>query len=226
MLWLFAAMSLSDLVLTWFLLNRNGGGAYESNPVAAWWLEQFGWPGLIAFKLLVSVVAVLAVILIARRSLLAAGSILSVACAALLGVLVYSSLLVPEVCAQSRSEEEVSSHIEQLEGHRLRFWAYHALLNRLASELMDERRSLDTAVNALLEDEHVHEPVWFESLSYRFPAYTLRELVAIRLMLEVREIPNVSPDQMANRIIALSAQFQDRFHRPVPAEFDDMQKSI
>jgi hypothetical protein len=226
MLWLFAAMSLSDLALTWFLLNRNGGGAYESNPVAAWWLEQLGWPGLIAFKLVVSAVAVLAVLVIARRSLLAAGSILAFACAALLGVLVYSSLLVPEVCAQSKSREEMTSHNEQLDGHVSRYWAYQVVLDRLASELMDERCCLDSAVNFLWENQRVHEPLWIESLSHRFPDYTLRELVAIRLMLEVREIPNVSPDQMAKRINALSAQFQERFHRPVPAELDDMQKAM
>ena len=32
-LFLFAALSLADLALTWFLLERRGGGAYEQNPV-------------------------------------------------------------------------------------------------------------------------------------------------------------------------------------------------
>jgi hypothetical protein len=225
MLWLFAAMNLSDLALTWYLLDRNGG-AYESNPVAAWWLAQFGWPGLTGFKLAVCAGTALAVILLARRNLLAAGGVLAFAFAALFGVLIYSSLLVPEVCAQSRSEELLSNHSEQLEGHRLRYWAYRALLNRLTGELMADRCSLETAVNVLSKDEHVHEPLWFESLSGRFPGNTTRELVAIRLMLEVREIPNVSADQMANRLGDLALQFQVLFLRPLPVEVEGMQRLI
>ncbi|HZV05491.1 MAG TPA: DUF5658 family protein, partial [Gemmataceae bacterium] len=223
--WLFALMNLSDLALTLFLLNRNGG-AYESNPVAAWCLQRFGWPGLVAFKLSVAALAALAVVLIARRSLLAAGSVLTFACAALLGVLVYSSLLVPEVCAEGKSREELSNHKEQLEAHLSRYREYQSLLDRLANQLTADRCSLDAAVKALCKSDRVHDPLWVESLSQRFPGYRVPELIAIRLMLEVMESPDLTPDQVAKRIGDLCVQFQARFHRPAPVEFDDVQKSM
>jgi hypothetical protein len=46
----FALLSLSDLGLTWLLLQRGGSRLYESNPVAAWRLAAHGWPGRAAFK--------------------------------------------------------------------------------------------------------------------------------------------------------------------------------
>jgi hypothetical protein len=225
MLWLFALMNLSDLALTWFLLNRNGG-AYESNPVAAWWLGRFGWPGLVAFKLSVAALAALAIVLIARRSLLAAGRVLAFACAALLGVLVYSSMLVPEICAESNSREELSNHKERLEAHLSRYREYQSLLDRLANQLTADRCSLDASVKTLCETDRVHDPLWIESLSRRFSGYSVPELIAIRLMLEVMESPDLNPDQVAKRIGDLCVQFQARFHRPAPVEFDDLRKPM
>jgi hypothetical protein len=225
MLWLFAAMNLSDLVLTWFLLNRNGG-AYERNPVAAWWLEHFGWPGLVGFKAAVAVMAALAVIFIARRNLLAAGSVLAFACAALLGVLIYSSMLVPEVCAESKSREELSNHYEQLEAHISRYREYQSLLNQLANQLAIDHCSLDTAVNILWQSERVHDPLWIESHSHRFPGYSAQELIAIRLMLEVTESPDLTYDDVAKCIGDLCVQFVARFHRLAPGDFDDLQKPM
>src|SRR5262249_41553021 len=47
---LFLLLSLTDLWLTWFLVQRSDGAVYEGNPVAAWWLSRYGLPGLALFK--------------------------------------------------------------------------------------------------------------------------------------------------------------------------------
>src|SRR5919199_622006 len=49
---LFAVLSLADLGLTWQLLRD--GGAYESNPVAGWWLAHYGWAGVVAYSVYLS----------------------------------------------------------------------------------------------------------------------------------------------------------------------------
>jgi hypothetical protein len=98
---LFAALCLADLALTWHLLHRPGAGAYESNPVAAWWLARFGWAGLAGFKLsLVLLVAALSLV-VSRRRPRAAGRVLAFGCSALLAVVLYSGLLVRGVEAEA-----------------------------------------------------------------------------------------------------------------------------
>ena len=217
---LFVALSLSDLALTWFLLSRRGG-AYESNPAAAWWLQQFGWPGLIGFKLVVSVVAVFVVVILARRNARAAGRLLLFACALLLAVVVYSSLLVPEVCAHAEISNRIQARAQKLEEQFSLQRIYDAALAHLTNELMADRCSLSEAVIVLGKTERVHSDHWLTMLSSRFPSYTGRELVAIRLILEVKECPNVSPDRSSERARVLAVQFQARFNRPAPVEFAD-----
>jgi hypothetical protein len=100
---LFAALSLTDLSLTWWLLSHSDGQVYESNPVARWWLANHGWLGLAGFK----VVGVLLVIglaaVISRYRPRAAGRVLGFACAALTVVVLYSASLCRGI---SRAPEE------------------------------------------------------------------------------------------------------------------------
>src|SRR5581483_2787659 len=44
-----AALSVADWSLTWALIHGSNGEVYESNPVAAWCLKWYGWPGLALF---------------------------------------------------------------------------------------------------------------------------------------------------------------------------------
>jgi hypothetical protein len=47
----FVVLSLADLFLTWKLIHLSDGLVFESNPVAGWWLDTWGWGGMTAFKL-------------------------------------------------------------------------------------------------------------------------------------------------------------------------------
>jgi hypothetical protein len=94
----FAGLSVADLVLTWTLLQLNGGNIYEGNPIANAWLAQYGWRGLILFKLM-------AVLLFSSASLVVfyyrpggkATRVIDLGCC-LLGVVVLYSLFLLRSC--------------------------------------------------------------------------------------------------------------------------------
>jgi hypothetical protein len=64
----FVVLSVTDLVLTWLLLTAEQGETIESNPIAAWTLENLGWGGMAGFKLaMVSLIAGIAYVVTCRR---------------------------------------------------------------------------------------------------------------------------------------------------------------
>lgn len=93
----FTLLSISDFVLT-FALILSKRGAYESNPVAAAWLEKYGWRGLAGFKSLSALVVMIALGMVCwKRPRFGAWAVF-VACAAMLAVAVYSRhlMLLPD----------------------------------------------------------------------------------------------------------------------------------
>jgi hypothetical protein len=87
----FILLNVLDLVLTNVLLRLN---AIEANPIANYFLEQFGFVGMICFKLFsVAVVCVLSQ-LIAIKSLTKAKLLLWCGCGVVTLVLVYSCRLI------------------------------------------------------------------------------------------------------------------------------------
>lgn len=89
----FALLSVVDFVTTAALLLTKPGG-YEANPVAAAWLDRYGWRGLAGFKSLSVLVVLLALGMVCRRRPKAGAAAVTVACAALLAVAVYSRHLM------------------------------------------------------------------------------------------------------------------------------------
>ncbi len=100
---LFLALSAADFVQTYVLVE--GGAVREGNPVAAEWLARHGWVGLAAFKASLTLTVLGVVGLLARRGSPAAGRVLGLGCAVLLGVAVYSRGLVTEAAAEERFQE-------------------------------------------------------------------------------------------------------------------------
>ncbi|MBX9627994.1 MAG: DUF5658 family protein [Gemmataceae bacterium] len=106
----FVALSATDFVQTYALIETGGGAVYESNPVAGRWLEQYGWVGLAAYKAAAVLVVAGAVVVLAGRSRRAATGVAAVACAAVLGVTVYSrDLLANGRHDRPLSDEEVAA---------------------------------------------------------------------------------------------------------------------
>ena len=91
---LYVALSVADFILTFALLSD--GIAYESNPIAASFLDTHGWLGLAAFKTVLVLVFVGSVGFVARRRK-RVGALLAVyGCAILIGVVVHSRQLIGE----------------------------------------------------------------------------------------------------------------------------------
>src|SRR5215471_13598299 len=64
---LFILLGVADLLITCYLLGAAPGQFYESNPVARWWLDRWGWAGLASFKAATVLLALAAVGVVARR---------------------------------------------------------------------------------------------------------------------------------------------------------------
>jgi hypothetical protein len=92
---LFVALSITDFVQTYVLVETGGGRVREGNPVAAEWLGRFGWRGLAFFKFgTVAIVVGVVVLLMARNHDRIAAWVAGFACVAALGVTLYSRHLL------------------------------------------------------------------------------------------------------------------------------------
>lgn len=99
----YALLSAVDLLLTFILLQSNGL-AYESNPAAAACLELHGWRGLALFKVGGVAVFIGAVALVARRRPKVGAAVVTLGCAVLLAVTIYSHGLI-----RNTGREQVNS---------------------------------------------------------------------------------------------------------------------
>jgi hypothetical protein len=93
-LFLYAALSLLDLGLTYYLLERGGGHVYEGNPLANAWLSAYGWTGLAGFKIACMALVLGVAALLSIRRPQAADRLLTFACTAAMLVVLYSCSLV------------------------------------------------------------------------------------------------------------------------------------
>jgi hypothetical protein len=212
----FVVLSLADLALTRFLLERQGGGAYEWNPVASWWLAQFGWTGLVEFKLGIVLLVAALTLIVSRRRPRAAGRILDFGCAALLAVIVYSGLLVPGVYAEADHTERLKAERQLLERQLVRSNTFMNLTSGLVNDLLSWRRSLGEAVEILSSAEKARDPEWLRTIAFHYPNLRQRELLGAWL---IREAVFSAPEGAygpAQVYRELNAQFRSCFGRSAP----------
>jgi hypothetical protein len=213
---LYTALSVTDLVLTWFLLKQPGGGAYEWNPIAAWWLSRFGWWGLAQLKLgVVLLTAALALVVSVYRPR-AAGRMLTFGCGVLASVLFYSGLLVPDVlsAASRAGQNDVPSQL--LERRCADFRDYTSVLYKLGRDLAYRRCSLAEAMDLLAATEAVRGQQWQQRMAIRFPGYQGAEVLGALLIEEAILSTDADLSWLAERYRQLDAEFQSCFHRPGP----------
>jgi hypothetical protein len=155
---LFALLSLIDLALTRVLLGRSRSQVFEVNPLAKWFLERHGWPGIAGYKgALVLLVLGLCAIIFRYRPRAARG-VLGFGCASLALVVCYSLTLCQRPTKSVGEEEEESrQYLENLNNetqviNRQRT-AMMALLAELRQDLVVERCTLGQAVNRLATQE-------------------------------------------------------------------------
>src|SRR5262245_14753953 len=93
-LFVYIALSLADLTLTWILLEYSGGKIYESNPIAGAWLATYGWAGLIIYKTLALALVVIVSVYVSFKQPQTARRLLRFAIVAVGAVTVYSYYLL------------------------------------------------------------------------------------------------------------------------------------
>jgi hypothetical protein len=216
-LFLFLLLSLSDLSLTWLLVERGGGAVYEGNPVAGWWLSSYGWAGLAAFKALTVLVVVGLTALVSRTRPRSGGLILSVACSVLALVVGYSCYLAGGG-AGAADEPDPAQLAEEarIEAEWHRSEEYRATIDQLSADLVAGRCSLTEATAQLGSTPKAQEPGWLRHLHVYFPETSDGECLAISLsmhtLMSVRNDP-AEAEHLARRLEQeLTASFGESPH--------------
>lgn len=94
LLGVFVCLSLADLVLTWHLLSVPGSEIIESNPIAGWMLENFGWGGMAAFKFAMMLLIGAIALNVARRRQQVGESLMVFGCGAQAAVVLTSVFML------------------------------------------------------------------------------------------------------------------------------------
>jgi hypothetical protein len=190
---LFVLLSIADLTLTCWLVRSSGGQAYEANPVAAWWLARHGAWGLACFKAAAVLGALGLTSLIARHRPRAAGGILTLGCASLAVVVVYSSALSwfvsPAEGSADWSEAALAQRLDAMnrdtQGRMRRREAFLAWRHSLCDDLIAGRTSLRDAVDRVVASETGRDPTWQRGLLLYDPQGSVPERVAVSLIFHV-----------------------------------------
>jgi cytochrome bd-type quinol oxidase subunit 2 len=104
----FALLGVIDLIYTFTL----DGQVYESNPLAATWLKNYGWGGLAIFKALTTLVVAAIVLIIRRHNPRTAAVLATAACLSVLAVALYSRNLLTMQENPSDGKQNTSVQIE------------------------------------------------------------------------------------------------------------------
>jgi hypothetical protein len=165
---LFALLSTADFFLTRHLLTHGSGAVYESNPVAVWWLANYGWMGLATFKMAaVACVALLGVVIYLHRPR-TGRRLLGFGCLTLAGVVLYSVYLVGQMHRHSTEtvleETTLLNEAQSLDTEFDRSMAYRKELVQVTDDLVAHRCTLAEATARLESSERGREPKWRETL--------------------------------------------------------------
>jgi len=222
---LFALLSGADLFLTWRLVQQSGGQVYESNPLANWWLRQYGWLGLAAYKgLAVAVVLGLWAVVVRYRPRIGHG-MLTFACSAVAVVVLYSSLLAGFLKVQPddpKPEElrQVRRQSAWLDCQVNQYHQYTVLLNRLRDEVLAERCALPEAVSGLGCSEKGQNPTWLDKLRRRYAGCSDEECLAANFLESIASSLSQQPAFGERVIRRLEAEFVGVYGRPSPCHYD------
>jgi hypothetical protein len=219
---LFALLSLSDLGLTCYLLCAGSGTVYESNPIAAWWLERFGWLGLAAFKVVMATVAGVLGILVFLRRPRAGNQLLVLGCAVLAAVVLYSGYLCDTLRRQPAGLDPVEA--AQLEGTAQhldevmrRSANYRTVMNGAVGDLRARRCTLAEAVARLAATEQGQDESWLRHFQLYYPGRGDHECLALSLL---NHFQLAAADASAERPLPpeLRAQFHALYGRDLPPD--------
>jgi len=182
---IFALLSLGDLALTWWLLEHSGRVIFEGNPVADWWLNQFGWSGLAGFKAAMVLLVIILTTLIARQRPRAASRTLRFACAALVLVMLHSVALGRTAQTVDKFVEDVNNDLEELNrqarARTAKIVAYFHLLAEVTGDVSSGKVSVSEAVERLANSPRAKDGDYLQSLVRRHPGHSFRDCLSMEI---------------------------------------------
>jgi hypothetical protein len=182
---MFILLSLGDLVLTWWLLEHSGRVVFEGNPVADWWLSQYGWSGLAGFKASMVLLVIILTTLIARQRPRVATRTLRFACAVLVLVMLHSVALGRTAQTADEFVEEVNHDLEELNrqarDRTARIVAYFQLLVDVTGEVSSGQVTVLQAVERLAKSPRAKDGDYLQSLVRRHPGHSFRECLSLEI---------------------------------------------
>jgi hypothetical protein len=222
---LFILLSLTDLMLTLWLLGHSDGQVYEANPVAQWWLMRYGAAGLACFKAVAVLLVLVLVAIIAHFRPGAAGRALGFGCAILMLVVLYSvamswtgvlspqerAALVEQKTEQETDEINSQTRTEMGQKERLR-----ARLAAVDQDLLDGQCTLHKAANRMAAWAQRSYPPWLQTLAILHPDLPTVERVACCLICRAVTAEAARSEPAAARRVALrlEREFQDTYGHP------------
>jgi hypothetical protein len=222
---LFALLSVADLALTRRLLGAEDSAAYESNPVAAWWLARFGWVGLTGFKAATVLTAAGLVAVICRRRPRAGHRVLAFACAAVAAVVAYSGYLCDTTRRQTAGLDPAESAALLAEAGRVdearrRVRGYAEARDVILEDLRARRCGLEEGVSRLAATGQGRDPAFLRGAGARHPGYSAAEYLAISLISHI-EAGAAESGADAHLTADLVAEFQAVYGRTAPSWLTD-----
>lgn len=183
---LFVVLSLCDLALTWWLLERSGRAISEGNPVALWWLSRYGWLGLAGFKTAVVFVVVLSTGIIARQRPRAACHLLTFACAVLAAVVIHGAVLGQTAPTPCDLSAEVNRDLEDMNVQTQRLAAdarvYNEFLENMVDRVAAGELTLAQAIERLMQWDKNRHPRWQQAVMSIFRSQSMEEALARQVL--------------------------------------------
>ncbi|MCI0642950.1 MAG: DUF5658 family protein [Gemmataceae bacterium] len=212
LLLIFALLSLLDLTLTWWLLEHSGRVVFEANPIAQWWLGEFGWLGLAAFKSSMVLVVIALTFVISRRRPRVAARMQVFACAVLAVVVCYSAVLGGTAKTEAQVFEEIDEYLAATnEAARHRFNQTRRLAAEMefwVEELITGQATLAEVVGRIQYSSLTMHRNLLLGLIRQYPRDTLQETLACVVLRWAEQALDDEPasEAVVNR---LSAEFRE-----------------
>lgn len=208
---LFSLLSAADLLLTRRLLTIGLSSVYESNPLAAWFLASFGWPGLIVFKAGTALLTGGSAVAISSRRPRAGCGVLAFGSTVLGGVVLYSSALLAvarELGDDVRAGQAAATDEARVEQDWAKAAAYKILQSELTDDVRAGRCTITDAVGRLQATERAQDARWLAFLRHLYELESDRDCVATDFTLFA--LQRVRGDQVRSRqwLAEYRAQFQ------------------
>lgn len=180
---LFVGLSSLDLILTHFLIASEVLGIYEGNPIAAWFLRQFGWSGMIGFKGGCVAVVATAAMIVARLRPQVGARVMAISCSIIGFVIVYSSVLpVAAIGKEAAEDQAIQNRTDNLEIELRKVRQHEAVKTQLIKEMCANKRTFASAADAIIDTDFGRDQSWLEHMRIYYPGCTRAEGMAVCLL--------------------------------------------